>query len=118
MPDPVKIEDLAVSLVAYVNTNYKLLKLEAAERSSVIGSALISWLLVAVACFLFLFFFSLWAAFYISAILGNSYAGFLITTGFYFLVGLILVLGRKKLLDYPLKDWIIRKMLGKDYKHE
>ena len=112
MAEVVKIEELAVSLKKYVNTNYELLKLEAAERSSVLGSGLMSGLVLALVGILFIFFLSLAAGFYISTCLGNNYAGFMIVAGFYLLVCLILLIGRRKLLEKPFRDKIIQKMFS------
>lgn len=112
MPEMVKIEEIAANLKQYANTNIELLKLEAAERSSALGSGFISGLLVTLVGILFLLFLSLAAAFYISTSIGDNYSGFMIIAGFYFLVCLILLIGRRKLLEKPLRDKLIRKMFS------
>ena len=112
MPEIEKTEELIANLKQYVNTNYEILKLEAAERSSVLGSGLISGLLVTLVGILFIFFLSFAAAFYISIRLDNNYAGFMIIAGFYLLAGLILFIGRKKLLEKPLRNKIILKIFS------
>ena len=112
MPEIKKIEELAVDLKSYVNTNYELLKLEAAERSSVIGSGLFSSLLVMIVVIFLLLFLSIAAALYISRRFEDNYTGFLFVAGFYLLVGIILLLGRKKLLADPFRDRIIRKLFS------
>lgn len=103
-----KIEDLTESLKRYVSTNYELSKLEAAERSAVIGSGLITGLMIGVIASLFLFFISLWVGFYLSDLLGDNSSGFGIIAIFYLLLGLTVVLGRNKLIKRPLRDKIIR----------
>lgn len=114
MQEPGKTEELTEGLKRYVNTNLKLIKLEVAERSSVIGSGLASKLLVGLAGILFIFFISLWAGFYISVELNDSYSGFIIVAGFYFLLTIILLIGRKKILEEPMRDKIIRKLFSKN----
>jgi len=114
MQDDVKMEELTENLKKYVNTNYELFKLQAAERASVLGAGLIGWAIIGFVVVLFVFFLSLCAGFYLSALLNNPYAGFVIITGFYLLVGLVLVLGRKKLLEGPLREKIVRIIFSKN----
>ena len=114
MPEQTKIEELTDSLKRYVNTSYELIRLQATERSSVIGSGLISGIILGLTALLSVFFISLWAGFYLSDKIGNNYAGFAIVGGFYFLLGLILLIGRKKLVETPIRDKIIRKLLNKN----
>ena len=107
-----KIEELAESLKAYANTNFELLKCETAERTAVVGSGFISSLLVGLAGILFVFFISLELGFYISTRFGNNYSGFLIVAGFYFLLSFVLIIGRKKLLEKPIRDKIIQQIFS------
>jgi hypothetical protein len=113
MSENVEIEELTEGLKLYINTNVELIKLELTERSSMIGAGLISNMLLGLACALFVLFISLGAGFYLSALLGNNYSGFAIIAGFYLLLVLILMIGQKKLIERPLRDKIIRKVLTK-----
>lgn len=113
MPEHEKIEELKGYVVKYINTNCELIKLEATERISLFLSGLIGLLLVGSIATLFILFASFSIGFYLSTLLGNSYAGFIIVAGFYLLLGLILVLVRKKLIERPLRDKIIWKLLSK-----
>lgn len=112
MPEFGKIEELTENLKKYIATSYELQKLQVIESSSVFGSGLISSLLVGLVVVMFVFFLSLWAGFYLSAIIGDNYSGFLIVAGFYFLFSIILVMLRKKLVEKPLRDKIIRKIFS------
>lgn len=114
MPEQEKIEELTDSVKEYVNTNCQLIRLQAAEKFSVIVSGILSRLIVGLVVFLFLFFISLWAGYYISACFGNNYSGFPIVAGFYLLTCFILVIGRRKLLVKPIRNSIIRKVLSKN----
>jgi hypothetical protein len=114
MSEPAKIDKLAESLKQYVNTNYELIKLEATERSSVIGSGIASSILIGIVGILFLSFASLFAGFYLSAYYGNTYIGFAIVAGAYLVIGLILLIGRKSLVEKPIRDSIIRKVYSKN----
>lgn len=110
MVDSRKIEGLTESIKGFINLSYELNKLEAVERSSTIGAGLISGLLVGFVMIFFLFFISLGAGFYLSEKLGNTYAGFAITGGFYLVLGIGLFLTRKKLIEHPLREKMIQKV--------
>ena len=110
MLENTKTEALIYHVSTCASTNYELIKLEAAERSSTIGSGLISALLVGFVGVLFIFFGSLALGFYLSTIIGNAYSGFLIVAGIYLFFVTLLLLARKKLIEEPLRDNIIRKM--------
>lgn len=108
-----EFEGLTESLKSYVDTNLELIKLEVTERSSAIGAALISNILVGVIGALFVLFVSLVAGFYFSSLLGNYYSGFAIIAGFYLVLVFILMIGKKKLVEIPFRDKIIRMLLKK-----
>lgn len=109
-----EVEELTESIQQYVQTNFKLMKLQTAERSSVIGSALFTVLLVGIMAVLFIFFISLGASFYISTLFRNAYSGFILVAGIYLLIGLVLLIYRKKLVEKPMRDVIIRKIYSKN----
>jgi hypothetical protein len=113
MPEQDKIEVLTQHLKVYANTSYDLIKLQATERTSVIGSGMISGLLVGLAGILFIFFLSTGAGFYLSEVLGNNYSGFGIIGAFYFILFIVLIIGRKKLIEKPMRNVIIRKIFSK-----
>jgi hypothetical protein len=114
MPEQDKIEVLVESINKYVKTNCELIKLEATERTSVIGSSLISNLLIGLVGILLIFFISLGAGFYISYRIGDNYSGFIIVAGFYFILGFILMIGRRTLMEIPIRDKIISKIYSRN----
>ena len=116
MPDQGKIEELTESLKGYLTTNIELIKHQAIERITVIVADLVSNVLVGLLLLFFLFFISLWACFYLSALFGNNYTGIAIVAGFYLLMGLIIYMVRKKLVIKPLRNKIIRNIFQKDSK--
>ena len=107
MSEPTKVEVLTDNLKVYLNTNEELLKLEALERLSTIGAETVSYLIVGVVAMLFVFFLSFGIGFFLSTILDNNYSGFGIVAGFYLLLGLILFLGKNKLMTTPLRNKFI-----------
>ncbi len=108
-----KIEELTKSLKVYVQTNIELVKLEATERISVFGSSLISILLVGFSLFLFVLFISISAGFFLGDYFDDNYTGFILVAGFYFLLTFILIICRKKFIERPIRDRIIRIILKK-----
>ncbi len=113
MSETGKIEELTKSLKVYVQTNIELVKLEAAERTSVFGSSLISILIVGLFMILFLLFVSITAGFCLADYFNSNYIGFLLVTGFYFLLTIILFFARKKLIESPIRNRIITRIFEK-----
>jgi len=111
MPEYNKLEEITDSIKEYLLLNLEILKLEATERISQIGASLTAVLLVSVSVFMFVFMLSIGLGFYISAMLGNAYSGFAIIAAFYFVLAILLFIGRKKLIEKPLRDKIIEKTL-------
>lgn len=109
-----KIEELTDSFKRYATTSYDLIKLEASERTSVIGSGLVSSILLGIVGVIFTLFLSFAAGFYISARMGDTWSGFAIVAGFYLVVLLILAAGRKRLVEKPMRDKIIRNIFSKN----
>lgn len=114
MPELEKIEGLSIGLKKYLLLNYEIVKLEATRKASEVGSSLFSSLMLGIALFLFAFALSMGVGFYLSALLGDTFSGFGIIAGFYLLISLILLIGRKKIIEKPLRNKIIRKILSKN----
>jgi hypothetical protein len=110
MEEQNKIEELTDSVKKYVNTRYELMVLKATEKASNIGSELISAVLIVKIASLALLILSLALAFYISATLGDTFSGFLIVGGGYFIIMLILIGFRNSLLKKPFRNMIIKAM--------
>ncbi len=114
MIEPGKLEEFTQNLKLYVDTNFELLKLKAVERTSVVGSGLISGIIISVVALLSLLFLSTGIGFYISNLTGNYSYGFGIVAGFYLLLTLILIIGRKSIIEKPMRNKIIEKMLDEN----
>lgn len=105
------IEAMTESISNLMSIHYELLKLEATERSSEIGSSFVSQLILGLLAFMILFFLSLFAGFWLSARMNDSYSGFAIVAGFYFLLFLLCILFKKNIIEQPLRENLIKKML-------
>ena len=112
MQEQRKIDDIAQSVKKYAATNVELIKLEAIEKSALVGSSFLSSMILGVVIFLFLLFTSLSAGFYISARMGDTYSGFLIVSGFYLILCILLLSVKDKIIEKPVRDLIIRKMFS------
>src|SRR5690606_1445478 len=89
----------------YVETMAEYFKLRLFKSAMKFSTALVNMLVIGFISFLFLIFISIGGALYLSAVIGNPFAGFLIVAGFYLLVLLfVLIYG---------KAFIERKMLFK-----
>lgn len=107
-----KIEGLTDDLNKYVKTNVELIKLEATEITSLIGSKLIANLFLLLVGIFIILFVSLAAGFYLSTYFNTNYTGFIIVAGFYFLLWLVLILGKRGLIERPVRDKIISKIFS------
>ncbi|MFA9390175.1 MAG: phage holin family protein [Prolixibacteraceae bacterium] len=107
-----KIEDLIEDLKRYTVTSIELFKLEATDSASALVSELISKVVIGIIVLLFAFFLSLGICFYLSDLFGNNYLGFGMVAGFYLLLGIVLIIGRKKLLINPVREKIIQEMMS------
>lgn len=112
MPEIIKNEEITDSLKQYLTLNYDIFRLQATERASVFGSSFISSVFIGVSAFLFLFTLSIGVGFYLSALMDNTYSGFVIVAGCYLLLAIILFIGRKRMIQAPIRDKIIQKLLN------
>ena len=112
MLDLEKFEGFSESAKQYLVVNYEIIKLEAIKKSSEIGASLFSSLIIGITLFLFAFALSMGVGFYLSELLGDTFSGFGIIAAFYLLITIILLIGRKKMIQKPMRNKIIRKILG------
>lgn len=113
MPDFDRFEALSESLKAYIQTNIELVKLQAIERASVIGSGIASSVILGVVGLLFIVFLSVWAGLYVGLLLGAYHLGFACVAGFYLIVAILLILSKKKIIGDPIRNIISRVALSK-----
>jgi hypothetical protein len=112
MKDQSTISSLSEDIKAIAQTQIALLKLQAVERTVYIGGAFFTLLIMAFIGILIILFSSLWLGFYFSNQLGDNYSGFGIITGFYGLMGFIFWKGRKHLIERPIRNLLVRKILN------
>lgn len=94
----------------YLETFYKLNLVRLTKKMSDVASGVVNSILLFFIGLCFLLFISLAAAWWISDMMGNRPAGFLIVAGFYLLIAVVLILMRKKIITPYIQNTFIRKM--------
>ena len=108
-------EKLTENLKEYANTRYDIVTLKITQKAANIGSQTIAVLLIGIILGLFLLFINLAAALYLSSLLNSKYIGFFIVAGFYFLLTLVFIVARKKLIINPLRNLIVKQILNDEH---
>lgn len=107
--------DLFESLIEkgeqYGKTTIELLKLKTLDKSADVVSNLVSWLIVVIFAVLFFLILNIGVALWIGELLGKSYYGFFVVSGFYALLALVFGIFRKQLIKMPINETIINQVL-------
>ncbi len=99
---------------SYVNTRIELWKLSLLEKTSLAGAFFLSSVVIVLIIAFCLLFVSLAFSYWYGQQTGDLAMGFLITAGFYVIVGLIFILNRKSIISGP----IVRKLTSILYKDD
>jgi len=99
---------------SYVNTRIELWKLSLLEKTSLAGAFFLSSVVIVLIIAFCLLFVSLAFAYWYGQRTGDLAMGFLITAGFYVILGLIFILNRKTIITGP----IIRSLTSILYKDD
>jgi hypothetical protein len=110
----VKAEEFADHIKEYVNNRIAAVKLQAAERSSKVLSDVLALMFLAAILFVFVIFISMAAAYALSAWIGESYAGFLIVSGIWLVIALLVWMNKESILRIP----IMNKMIAEMFRNE
>ena len=109
-----KIDLLTDSVKEYIETNYELVKLQVIDHTSDVISAVIGMLIFGILLFLFIVFGSLYAAFYLTDLIGIDNIGFAVVGGFYLLIAILFFLNRKKLIENRVCNNFIKRKMAKE----
>lgn len=112
------MEELANQTKEYINLRVDMLKLKTAEKSSGIIAAFIAITVVAMIFLVFLLFISIALAYQLSAWLNWLPGGFLIVGGIYLVAGIIIWVGREKLIRMPVMNQILAQLFKDDASNE
>lgn len=94
----------------YVKTSTDLFKLQLIDKSSDLIATLASKIAIMLIVSMFLFFINIGFALWIGQYLNNFSLGFVIISGFYLIVSIIVYRFRHRLLKFPISDIIIKKL--------
>ncbi len=119
-----KAEEFTDHVKDYINTRIELIKLQVAEKTSKILAGLIAGLIVSVIFLLFFLFVNIAIAYLLGEWIGKIWAGFLIVSGLYLFLGILIWTGRNKLIRIPIMNKMIETLFKnenedeEDQKHE
>ncbi|MDP2338913.1 MAG: hypothetical protein Q8N05_21165 [Bacteroidota bacterium] len=105
------IESLIEKGEQYGKTTLELLKLKTLDKSADVVSNLVSWLIVVIFAVLFFLILNIGVALWIGELLGKSYDGFFVVSGFYALLAIIFAIFRKQLIKRPVNNSIVTQVL-------
>jgi len=105
------VESLFGNTSDYVKTNIDLFKLKAVDKSSNVVSATLTIICLLIIFIIVFFFINIGIALLIGDLIGKSYWGFFILTGFYIVTGLVLFSARGRIFKTPVANMMIRKFL-------
>lgn len=111
--EPAYFEKTETMLRQYIGDKMLLFKLRASEQSARVSAMLMIGVILVLVGFFLLFFISIMAGYYFAELTGSLFYGFGIITAFYFLVGVIILLLRKKHLQPYLTNMVIKMIFDK-----
>jgi len=111
--DNLNNDDLFSRAKDYVNTQIEIKKLTAIQQLVKVVGGVVSGLILVVVAVFFLAFLSISAGLFLGELLASMYMGFLIISGFYFIVAIILLLISKNYIQNPIINILIRKIFKK-----
>lgn len=109
-----KAEELTKNLKDYLDNRIEAIKFGTAEKTSSLIANLLAGIIVIVVFLFFLIFVSISLAFLLVDLTGKFWLGFLIIGAFYLLLGLIVWLGRVKIIRLPIMNSIIQQLIISD----
>jgi hypothetical protein len=113
-----RLEDLMGHFKAYISTSFDIVKLRLLEKGVKVASGIIASIAGAVMLLFAAVFLSVGIAWWLSDMLGNPYFGFLIVGGFYLLMGIIVMAGKKSIIETPVSNALIKQIFKEDKDHE
>ncbi len=109
-----KIEELADTIKEYVNTRVESVKLNVAEKSSVVIANVVAGMVVAVVFFFFMIFAGIALSFGLGEWIGKTWAGFLIVAFLYLLAGVVIWKARGRIIRLPVMNALIKQLFSND----
>ena len=95
----------------YSKTSFELLQLNTIDKTSDVISSLSVVISISIIVAMFTLFINIGICLFIGNLLGNDALGFLIVSGFYFVLGIVFYIFRKTLIKIPIDNLIVSKLL-------
>lgn len=109
-----EISELSDHLREYIGIRRELFELKLWDKLFGTASAAITWVIIALLGIICLFMLSAAAAYFIGLWLGKTWLGFLIVGGGYGLIAAVLLIARDSILQRPLTNHFIDRMVNDD----
>jgi len=109
-----RIKSIFENVHNYVEARLELYKISLFEKGAKIAADLITAAILGVCAAFFLIFLSVGIALILGNWLGGAYIGFLIVAGVYLIIGLVIYLRRKSILQKPIMEAAITELLKGD----
>jgi hypothetical protein len=108
--ETITVKNLIDNAVQYAETNISLIKLKAINKGSSVTSAFAAYIIIAAFVLMLIILLSIGVSLWVGKILGESYYGFFITSGFFVLLIMILYLLRNKWLKIPIANSLVQNL--------
>lgn len=105
------IEMLLEKAQDYTKSSIELLKLNAIDKTADITASITFRLVFGLLVAMFSLFVNIGISLYLGKVLGEVYIGFLIVSGFYLVLAIVLYLFRNQLIKTPITNLVIKKLL-------
>ncbi len=105
------IELLYQKAKEYTETSIELYRLNAIDKTADVVSSLFARLALLMVVAMFTLFINIALSLYIGKLLDEMYLGFLIVSGFYLILSIVIYYFSEKLLKVPLTNLVIAKLL-------
>ncbi len=95
---------------------YELAKLDFIERSVIITTFLLTFLIIMFFVISFILFLSFSFAFYLGFLWNDLASGFFVVAGIYLIIGLLLIFLRRSIISRPVLRFMLKIMFADDFK--
>jgi energy-coupling factor transporter transmembrane protein EcfT len=113
-----RVEELADHVKEYVNNRIASVKLSVAEKTSAVLSNIIAMIIVLTVFVFFIVFAGIALGFVFAKLTGEYYWGFLIVSGIYLLIGLLVWTLKEKLIRLPIMNAILQQLFKEEENDE
>lgn len=113
-----KAEELGKTIREYINNRTDQLKLTAAEKTAVLISLLVAAMIIAAFFVFAVLFLAIALSVYMGEVFGALYYGFLFTAAVILVLGMIVWMFRKQMIQYPLMNALLKHLFTEEEREE